>query len=274
MLQRLTLSRTVRFLLLAGCLVVWLPPLSAQFDPTAKVLVENGQVSILQDGYQVPVYAGKTVIKPHTVIVSGPDGYAKLQTSDGSTFEVFPNAKVTFRDNYPSITDFIQVWMGRIRVQIDHHKGPNPNRVSTPTAVISVRGTIFDVDDEDQDDTTLVTVEEGLVDVRHLRFPGNEILLHDNESIRVYKDQPIAKVTDHNGLIRASLDRVRQALLDALYTHPGGIGGARVPIGGVGDGAGGVQGDKRGGAGGTTNGGSAPGTPPAPGAPPPPGGGG
>src|ERR1700683_5126801 len=115
MLQRITLSRTVRTLLLWGSLAVWLPPLGAQFpDANAKVLIESGQVSILQDGYQVPVYAGTTVIKPHTVIVSGPDGYAKLQTSDGSTFEVFPNAKVTFRDNYPSFTDYIQVWMGRI----------------------------------------------------------------------------------------------------------------------------------------------------------------
>ena len=270
MLQRRKLSRTVRHLLLAGTLLVWLPPAGAQFDPNAKVLIESGQVSILQGGYQVPVFANQTVIRPRSVIVSGPDGYAKLETSDGSTFEVFPNAKVTFRDNYPTLGDLIQVWMGRIRVQIDHHKGPNPNRVSTPTAVISVRGTIFDVDDEDQDDTTLVTVEEGLVDVRHQRFPGNEILLHENESIRIFKDQPIAKVTDHSGFIRASLDRVRQALLDALYTHPGGIGGGRVPVGGVG--GVGAQGDKKGGAGGTSGG--TPGTPPAPGTPPPPGGGG
>ncbi len=257
---------------LAASLVVWLPPLNAQFgDAAAKVVVQTGQVSILQDGYQVPLWVGNPV-KPKQVIVTGPDGYAKLQTSDGSTLEVFPNAKVTFRDNYPSWTDYVQVWIGRIRVQIDHHLGSNPNRVSTPTAVISVRGTIFDVEDEDQEDTTVVTVEEGVVEVRHRLVPS-EIVLHNNESIRVYRNAPIAKVADHSGAVRAALDRAVRAIQDLLYTHPGGVGG-QGPVAPGGGSAGGVQGDKRGGASGSTGSTGTPGSPPAPGTPPPPGGGG
>jgi hypothetical protein len=271
MSQRRTLSRSVRILALAGSLGVWLTPLGAQFDPNAKVLAESGQVSVLQDGYQTPVFVGTTVIKPRQVIVTGPDGYVKLQTSDGSTFEVFPNAKITFRDSYPNVGDLIQVFMGKIRVMIDHHKGPNPNRVSTPTAVISVRGTVFWVDDEDQDDTTLVTVEEGLVEVRHARFPDNSKLLHENESIRVFKDQPIAKVTDHNGIFRAALEHFKQAVYDWAYTRPDLAG--KAPAGGIGSIPGGAQGDTKPGAG-TGSGTKAPGNPPAPGAPPPPGGGG
>jgi len=279
MFQRSTLSRSIRSLLVAGSVLVWLPTLGAQFDPNAKVLIETGQVSILQDGYQIPVFANKTEIHPRQVIVTGPDGYAKLQTSDGSTFEVFSNARVTFRDGYPTVLDLLQVFMGKIRVQIDHHKGPNPNRVSTPTAVISVRGTIFWVEDEDQDDTTLVSVEEGIVSVRHLRFPANEVELHQDESVRVFKDQPLAKMKDPNGVIRAAFEHIRQAALDALYTHPGGLGGHGGGVAGIPGGTSGPQGDKRGG-GSTGNTGSAPGTPPAPGnppapgVPPPPGGGG
>jgi FecR protein len=269
MLQGLTHSRTIRTALLAGSLAVWLPPLGAQFDASAKVLVQNGQVSILKDGYQVPVFVGDP-IRPRSVIVSGPDGYAKLQTSDGSTFEVFPNAKVTFREDYPNFGDLIQVLMGKIRVQIDHHKGPNPNKVSTPTAVISVRGTIFDVVDEDQDHTTLVAVEEGVVEVIHRRIPNNRITLQTGESREIFWDQPLAKV--NNGAFHDALwDRIKQAGLDAVYTHPGGLGG-HGPVGG---GTSGPQGDQCGSKTGCQSGGTkGPGAPPAPGVPPAPGGGG
>lgn len=275
MLQRFTVSRAVRRLLVAASLTVCLAPLHAQFKikspAAATVVVETGQVSIVQDGYQVPLSVG-SFVNPKGVIMTGPDGYARLETSDGSAFEVFQNAKVTFRDSYPSWMDYVQVWMGRIRVQIDHHLGANPNRVSTPTAVISVRGTIFDVEDEDQEDTTVVTVEEGVVEVRHLQLPS-QVVLHTNESVRVYRNAPIAKVADHNGALRAVYDHARQAILDYMYNRPGGLGG-HVPVAGGTNG--GVQGDQRGGPTGTTGttGGSKPGTPPAPGTPPPPGGGG
>jgi hypothetical protein len=272
MLQRFTVSPKVRTLLLAASLVVWLQPLNAQLgSAAAKVLVQTGQVSLLQEGYQIPLSVGSKV-NPKQVIVTGQDGYAKLQTDDGSTFEVFPNAKVTFRDNYPSWTDYIQVWMGRIRVQIDHHLGSNPNRVSTPTAVISVRGTIFDVEDEDQEDTTVVSVEEGVVEVRHRLVPS-EIVLHYNESIRIYRNAPIAKVADHSGAFKQALERAARAVEDLIYTHPGGIGG-QGPVASGGGSTSAPQGDKRGGTSGSTGSTGTPGSPPAPGSPPPPGGGG
>ena len=85
-------------------------------------------------------------VKQQQVIKTGPDGYAKFQVSDGSTFEVFPNSEVTFRKTY-GIGDLLNVWMGKVKVYIQHLPGiPNPNNVTTPTALISVRGTIFDVD--------------------------------------------------------------------------------------------------------------------------------
>ena len=41
-------------------------------------------------------------------------------------------------------------WIGKIKVYIQHLPGiPNPNNVSTPTALISVRGTVFSVDVQD-----------------------------------------------------------------------------------------------------------------------------
>ncbi len=64
------------------------------------------------------------------------------------------------------------MWVGRVRLHIEHlGTTPNPNRILTPTAVISVRGTIFDVSVADDDETTLVEVEEGSVQVEHALLP-------------------------------------------------------------------------------------------------------
>jgi len=105
--------------------------------------------------------------------------------------------------------------------------------VLTPTAVISVRGTTFDISVEDEDETTLVEVEEGLVEVQHALLPrGNAKMLSAGESIRVYKNEPLAaSLIDKGDLFR----RVFHAALDAATTiatrtpRLGGIGGGSGP---------------------------------------------
>ena len=138
----------VRPLLMAAALVVSLAPLQAQ-DTAAKALVINGDVSVMRDGNPWALFEGNTV-RPKQMVKTGPDGYARFQVSDGSTFEVFPNSQVMFRDNPPTWKDLLDVVIGRVKVYIQHLPGiPNPNTVSSPTAVISVRGTVFVVNVED-----------------------------------------------------------------------------------------------------------------------------
>ena len=94
--------------------------------------------------------------------------------------------KVTFRNNGGDWRDLVDVWLGRIRVHIQKLGGePNPNRVHTPTAVISVRGTTFDVSVNDDDETTFVAVEEGVVTVEHRLMPreGGPKVLKGGDSL-------------------------------------------------------------------------------------------
>jgi hypothetical protein len=160
----------------------------------AKVITMVGQVSVLRDTVLYGLTDGASV-QVQEMIVTGPDGHATFKVSDGSTFEVFPNSHLVFRKNAWNPKDFIDLLVGRIRVHIEHFGNvPNPNHVLTPTAVISVRGTTFDVTVDDNDETTTVEVEDGLVEVRHALLPSENMKrLGPGETLKVYKNQPIAQ---------------------------------------------------------------------------------
>ena len=224
--------------LVAAILLVAAPPAaSAQILPAApelaaKVAKLTGQVSVLHDSEPWALNVGDAV-QVRQVIVTGADGYALFDVSDGSTFEVYPNSTVIFRKNPGNWRDLLDVFVGRVKVHIQKLGGqPNYNRVRTPTAVISVRGTIFDVAVEDEDDTTLVSVEEGQVGVQHLLKPGPERILNEGESIRVFRNQPLAvAAVDKNSVIRGFLRAAEQAMYEIVYrtqlpgTGGGGSGG-------------------------------------------------
>lgn len=265
MFRRSELPRTIVRLLFAATLAVCLPGLVAQ-ERAATVIAQTGMVSIAEGGFFKALSVGN-VVKPQQLIVTGADGYARFQVADGSTFEVFQNSKVIFRETLGDWKHLINILMGRIKVFIQHSPGvPNPNNVTSPTAVVSVRGTVFDVLVED-DDTTFVTVDEGIVDVRNLTAPGNPATLGAGQSIRVIRGQALfAKQVDKGNALRKALQVARDVIYQVALNRQSG-GGAGVPGGGT-TAPGGAQGDKD--KNGTTTG---TGTPPAStGTPPPPGG--
>lgn len=243
-------------LLVSVCSLAW-----AQTDPSAaagaaKLLTFTGQISVLRGNTPWALNVGD-VVQPLQVIVTGPDGYGVFQVADGSKFEVFPQSRVVFRANRGDWRDLLDVWLGKVRVQIEHFGGqPNHNTVRTPSAVISVRGTVFDVEVEDATDTTLVIDEEGQVEVRHLLKPGPTRVLNPGEWIRIYKNEALArKMIDHGSL----LERAARAASDALYQAA--VNASRSPNGvrGVTGGGTGSPGDRN----------NTPPPPPPPPAPPP-----
>lgn len=213
----------------------------------ARVVALTGKVSVLRDSVPWALEVGDHVL-PRQIIVTGPDGFARFQLSDGSTFEVYPNSRATFRGNPGDWRHLIEVWLGRLKFRIQRLNGqPNPNRVDTPTAVISVRGTIFDVEVSDEEGTTLVVVDEGQVAVQHKLLPrGEPRLLNAGEWIRVYRGQPLAqKSLDKGSVLRRALQAIAEAIYTGVYDTPGGSprpGGTAPPAGGGAPG-GGLPGD-------------------------------
>ena len=215
----------------------------------AKFLTVQGNVSILKDTQAWAANVGGWV-QPRQEIVTGHDGYATLQVSDGSRFEVFPNSRVTFRDNTGNFRDLLDLWIGRVKVHIEKLGGqPNHNRVRTPTAVISVRGTVFDVEVDPEDDVTLVYVDEGSVAVQHSLLPYSEAkILNKGEYLRVYKNAPLAQKRVDKGQV---VQRALQAVSDFVVFRGPRLGGGTSAPGGI-------------------PGGGLPGDTPAPAPPPPP----
>jgi hypothetical protein len=277
MFRRLTFTRATRTLLAAALAVVCLAPLHAQklLQPVAKVLDLTGQVSVLDGGMQQPLSIGVEV-RQTQVLKTGPDGWAKFQYSDGSTFEIFPNSQVIFQEHPADWEHLLNIWIGHVKVWIQHAPGvPNYKNVTTPTAVISVRGTVFSIEVQDED-TTVVSVEEGLVDVKNSTAPMGRIpRLTAGDSITVIRNQPLGFNRGNNNNLGARAMHEAEDLMYRVLLQRRGAGG--LSGGGPAGSTGGAQGDKGKTTGtGTGNTGSTP-TPPAaptpPPAPAPPGGG-
>jgi len=235
-------------------------PTPVETDGAAKLVNFSGQISVVRSGYAWALSTGG-IVNRQEVIVTGPDGWGVFQVADGSKFEVFNNSRVVFRANQGEWRELLEVWLGKVRVQIEHFGGlPNNNKVHTPTAVISVRGTIFTVDVEDQTETTTVIDEEGSVVVRHRLQAGPDRILQPGEYVRVFRNEPLAKSMFDKG---GALQRMVHAASDAAYQAAVNARNGTAGIGKAGTTAAtgsGTAADKN-------NGGSAPPPPPPP--PPP-----
>jgi ferric-dicitrate binding protein FerR (iron transport regulator) len=231
-----------KLMALAAMFALCVPSALAQMpfsdDSAAKAITVQGNVSLVREASLWAVNVGDSILVKQ-VIVTGPDGYAAFKVSDGSTFEVFPNSRVVFRANPGNWRDLVDVWLGRIRIHIQRMGGqPNPNRVHTPTAVISVRGTIFDVNVDDDDETTRVAVEEGQVAVEHRLMPrdGDPRVLNAGDELVVYRNTPLAanRRVDRGRVMQYVADAVWNILTRTPRLPGGGSGGSGGPsTGGV-----------------------------------------
>ena len=237
-------------------------PVNPTLGNAAKLIQMSGQVSVLRGTASFALNVGDLVSPTH-VVVTGPDGSATFQVADGSTIEVYPNSRFVFRETVGNWEELLHMLLGRVRVEIQHLGGrPNPNKVRTATAVISVRGTVFDVEVEDSDGTTLVAVEEGKVEVRHLLQTGSR-LLNPGEWVEVFWNQPLAvRKTDYGVFWQRALNVVKDTLYEAVVHNRTGA-----PAGGVPGSTGGGTAADRGGKTPPTD--TTAGPNPAPPAPPP-----
>ncbi len=208
-----------------GLFLMPLPLGSADALTAAKVITADGQVSVLRSGERWALFAGNPV-KVGETIVTGHDGMAQLEISDGSSFEIYPDSQVVFRANPGNLRELVEVFLGKIKVHIQTFGGrPNPYKVHSPTAVISVRGTIFEVA-VDSENITWVGVDEGLVVVEHRLLPGKAVPLQPGESLRIFPNASLASAgINKAGVVGKAADAAREALYVLRTVGGRGAGG-------------------------------------------------
>ncbi len=123
-------------------------------------------------------------LPPGTILDTG-SGRLLLRLNDGS--EVIVRAHTRLQVQQPSMTDpsYFQLLLGRIRALINKRTGgAMPFELGTPSAVIAVRGTQFDVEVNPRN-VTEVDVVDGLVEVYGRNATGGSVLLEPGFSTRV-----------------------------------------------------------------------------------------
>src|SRR5262245_56270405 len=144
----------------------------------------KGKVGIRHPGQGLAVPLRGSILPPETE-VNTDDGHLLLRLADGSDVLVRSHTRLTVKQPETSGWRYLQLMIGRIQTQIQKHLGNTPAvQIGTPSAVISVRGTRFDVE-VDRRGFTEVDVEEGVVELESASGRGSGVLITAGFSSRV-----------------------------------------------------------------------------------------
>lgn len=182
------------------------PPSSAGKVPFAGATVSDfkGKVTVQLPSQSFTAPARGEVLPAETT-VNTDDGRLLLRLSDGSDVLVRPHTRLVLKQPETSGWRYLQLLLGRIHTQIQKHLGGTPPlQIGTPSAVISVRGTQFDVE-VDRRGFTEVDVEEGIVQLDSVTG-GESVMITAGFSSRVGMDsRPETPRPTHD--LRPQLDR-------------------------------------------------------------------
>src|SRR5215471_16400294 len=147
----------------------------------------KGKVSIQLPGQALLSPSRGQVLPPESTVTTD-DGRLLLRLSDGSDILVRPHTRVIIKEPETGGWRYLQLLIGRVRSQIQKRLGGSPAfQIGTPSAVISVRGTRFDVE-VNRLGFTEVDVDEGIVELDSLSGRGESVIITAGFSSRVGMD--------------------------------------------------------------------------------------
>jgi hypothetical protein len=132
-------------------------------------------------------------------LVTSANSKAVIRAADGTTVRIFPDSRVVFSPPSSTLNELLHLFLGSVKIHIEKVSGrPNPHKMTTPTAVIAVRGTTFSVFVE-RDGATLVAVDDGVVSVANISQPAEEVILRRGERSWVRPGQPPSRAQRFRG---------------------------------------------------------------------------
>jgi hypothetical protein len=173
-------------LLLCGMAAAQEQPAGPARAPFAGATISEikGKVSIQLPG-QAFHSANRGEMLPAETEIKTEDGRLLLRLSDGSELLVRANTRLVLKQPETNGWRYVQILFGRVRAEIQKHLGGTPGfQIGTPSAVISVRGTRFEVEVNRQG-LTEVDVHEGVVQLDSVKGMGESVLIRAGFSSRV-----------------------------------------------------------------------------------------
>lgn len=144
----------------------------------------KGRIQLNLPGQPPSVPSRGEVLPPGTLLETS-SGRLLLRLSDGSQILIGPRTRLLLQQPVPSDRSYFQILIGRIRAFINKRTGgAGPFQLGTPSAVIAVRGTDFEID-VNRLHVTEVDVFEGLVEVSGRGGTGSSVLVEPGFSTRV-----------------------------------------------------------------------------------------
>jgi hypothetical protein len=155
--------------------------------PFAGAVVSEwkGEVHVQLPGASMTPPMRGQVLPAGTVLETGDGRLMLVLRADESEILVQPHTRLVVREPAPGNWNAVEVLLGRIRAYIRKRTGGAPPfQMGTPSAVIAVRGTRFDVEVNGHG-VSEVDVFDGLVEVASPTIPGSSVLVSPGFSTRV-----------------------------------------------------------------------------------------
>lgn len=210
-------------IVVAACLVIVSTMAAAQTQPAAVLPVGSatvtdykGEVTLhAPDGTTLAADRGLT-LAAQSVIDTG-KGSVLLNLQDGSQVLVKAHSHVVLKTPDQAPGYWLELAIGRVVAKVKKRLGNSPSfRMGTPTAVITVRGTRFQVE-VDNKKRTRVEVYEGVVEVRGMGVGMGGVMLRPGYMTHVQANRAPEKPQEN--------DR------DSMMPGPAGIGEDRPGMG-------------------------------------------
>ena len=163
---------------------------SVNFAPFAGAFISEWKGSVqVQLPRAVAAHPARGQVLPEGTVLDTRDGRLVLVLrNDESEILVQPHTRLILQAPQPGNWDSLRIILGKVRAYI--HKrtgGAPPFQIGTPSAVIAVRGTRFDVE-VNAGGVSEIDVFEGLVEVGSAAITGVSVLVSPGMSTRVGVD--------------------------------------------------------------------------------------
>lgn len=193
-------QQMIRYSMTAILLLAWVAtaearqkaePQAVDSAPFADAIISEwaGKISLRLPGKQFSSPSRGERL-PVGTLLDTHSGMLLLTLEDESQVLVRPHTRLILRQPGPGNWEYFELLFGRIRAFITKRTGGAPPfELGTPSAVVAVRGTRFDVIVNHQG-TTEVDVFKGLVEVAGVGIPGKSVLVKPGYSTRVAMGKP------------------------------------------------------------------------------------